>query len=70
MDLSMQSIVAGLVLGAVGMGYLSYGKKLSRPVHIGAGVALIVLPYFLTALLPLLIVSALLIALPLVLRWL
>ena len=39
------AVVLGVVLGILGFGYLSYGRKLQKLVPLGCGVGLLVLPY-------------------------
>ena len=58
MDLGGSSMLWGLMFGAVGSGYFMYGRKLQKPVPLGCGLALIVLPYFISGTLPLVIVGA------------
>jgi hypothetical protein len=53
------SLLLGLILGSIGMGYCLYGKKRGHLVAFGSGVGLIILPYAITN-------NALLIALALV----
>jgi drug/metabolite transporter (DMT)-like permease len=40
------SLFAGMIAGAVGVGYLAYGKKQGRFVPAICGILLIVYPYF------------------------
>lgn len=70
MNLDMNTIVLGLVLGCIGMGLFKNGKAGSKPLHIFAGLALMVVPYFIESTGTLLVVSGLLIALPLATHWL
>lgn len=46
MNLDVSSIVAGLVVSSLGFVLFSYGRKLSRPPHVIAGLLLMVFPYF------------------------
>jgi len=38
----------GLVLGIVGLGYFTYGKKAQKPLPLACGLGLMVFPYFVT----------------------
>jgi hypothetical protein len=38
--------VLGVVTGAIGMGYVVYGRKAGQPVAFLAGIGLMVYPYF------------------------
>lgn len=44
--MSESSLIWGVLFGAVGLGYFVYGKKQRAVVPLLAGVALMVLPYF------------------------
>jgi hypothetical protein len=48
--------MASLLFGLIGMGMFTYGRRASRMVPLGAGVALMVVPYFLTNLVLMLVV--------------
>jgi len=43
---SMNAILASVLIGSVGLGLFMYGKKQRRAPHIAAGVLLMVYPYF------------------------
>jgi hypothetical protein len=58
------SLVWSLVFGAIGTGYFMYGKKLQRAIPLGCGLGLIVVPYFVTGLLPLVAIGAVLCVVP------
>lgn len=62
MDLNL--LLASLIFGVVGMGMFIYGKNAGRMVPLGAGLGLMVVPYFITNLLALLAVCGGLMALP------
>ncbi len=62
----MTSIVFGIFAGAVGMGYLVYGRRQAKFVPAIAGILLCVYPYFLDSVLWLSVVGALLVAAPFV----
>ena len=40
------SLITSLILGCIGLGLFIYGKRQARYVHLTAGVALMVFPYF------------------------
>lgn len=46
--MSESSLIWGVVFGAIGLGYFVHGKKQRAVVPLLAGVALMVLPYFVT----------------------
>jgi hypothetical protein len=60
------ALMLSVLFGVVGMGFLMYGKKAGRPIPIIAGLALMVLPYFISSVLILLIVCAVVTATPFV----
>jgi hypothetical protein len=62
------TILLSLLFGAVGMAFLMYGKKMAALVPMLAGVALIVVPYFISNLIILALVGLALTAVPFVLR--
>ena len=46
MDLSASTLMADLFVSVIGMAYFRYGKKQERPVHVVAGIALMIVPIF------------------------
>ena len=62
----MTSIVFGIFAGAVGMGYLVYGRRQAKFVPAIAGILLCVYPYFIDSVLWLSVVGAVLVAAPFV----
>ncbi len=62
------SLMLILVFSAVGMGYFSYGKKQRHNVALVAGIALMVYPYFVTNVLPIILIGVVLMALPFVIK--
>ena len=58
----------GIVLGAIGMGYFTYGKQQRKIMPLISGVGLFVLPYFVDNLTLLLIGAFALMALPFVIK--
>ena len=61
--MSSTTLLLAVVLGAIGMAYLSYGKIRKQVIPMLGGVALMILPYFSTAV-SVGIVAVLLVALP------
>ena len=62
--MSESSLLWGVLFGAVGLGYFVYGKKQRAVVPLLCGVALMVLPYLISAVWPLFLVGAAIAALP------
>jgi hypothetical protein len=60
----MNSLLVGVVAGAIGMGYFIYGKRQTKVVPMVAGALLCIYPYFTDSLLWLSLVGLLLIAAP------
>lgn len=46
MSFDTPTLLAGLLVSSIGFVLLSYGKKMSRPPHLLAGLLLMVYPYF------------------------
>jgi len=65
MDLDANALLLSLAIGSVGLGFFVYGKKQGRLPQMAAGVLLLVYPYFISNLL----VMAAIGALVLVLMW-
>jgi hypothetical protein len=62
------ALMLSFVFGLIGSGMFMYGKRAGRPVPLGAGLGLIVIPYFIPNLIALLVVCCGLTALPWVFR--
>lgn len=58
------TLLWGVIFGSVGFGFFIYGRKQQAIVPLAVGVALFVAPYFISNLYLLLLVGAVLIALP------
>ncbi len=54
------SLWASLVVSSVGLVLSSYGKKMARPPQLVVGLVLLIYPYFVPALAPMLIVAGVL----------
>ncbi len=57
-------LVWGMLFGAVGLGFFSYGKKQKAVVPLLTGIALFAFPYFISNVYLLVIAGILLVALP------
>lgn len=62
------SLIIGVVTGAFGMAYFVYGKKQQQFVPLVAGIALCVYPYFVDNLVASLMIGAVLLAAPFIIR--
>jgi hypothetical protein len=60
--------MASFLFGMVGLGFFTYGKRAGRMIPLGAGIALMVVPYFVTNVLALILVGCALSATPWFLR--
>ena len=54
----------GLLYGSIGLGFFIYGRKQRAPIPLLCGIALMVFPYFVTNIVLLVAIGALLIAIP------
>ena len=64
MNFSTASLVWNVLFGAVGAGYALYGKKKQEPVPLLCGVGLMVFPYFVASTIWLVVIGAVLMAIP------
>ena len=62
------SLMLSMLFGTVGLGYLMYAKNAGRFAPAIAGVALMVVPYFISSVLVMVIACLALVAMPFVLR--
>lgn len=60
----MNSLIIGILAGAIGAGYFIYGKRQTRIVPMVAGVLLCVYPYFTDSVVWLLVIGVPLLAAP------
>ena len=60
----MNSLIVGVIAGAIGVGYFIYGKRQARLTPLLAGILLCVYPYFTDSLLWLSIIGLVLVAAP------
>ncbi|MFI5379764.1 MAG: hypothetical protein ACHRHE_10735 [Tepidisphaerales bacterium] len=66
--MEMNHLLLSLLFGTIGLGMFMYGKKTLRFVPLGAGLALMVVPYFISSLLALAGICVVLMALPWIIR--
>ena len=62
-------IYLGLIFGSIGLGYFVYGKKQKKMVSLASGIGLMVIPYGISNVMVLLLVSLALMALPYFVRY-
>jgi hypothetical protein len=63
------TLFLGVVLGAIGMGYLVYGKKQQKGIALLSGLILCIIPYFSLNTLLIIGISILVMALPFFVRY-
>ena len=68
MDLDTSSLVWELLFSSIGIGYFVYGKKQHHKLAMGAGIGLMVYPYFTPSLTALVLIGLMLIAIPVFLK--
>lgn len=61
---SSAQLIWGMVFGAIGLGFFVYGKRQKAAVPLTVGIALFIFPYFISNVFLLVIVGAVLVALP------
>jgi hypothetical protein len=61
---STAMIAWGLLFGACGIGYFTYGRRQGNKVALVAGLALMAFPYFVSSVLGMIMVGCVLLALP------
>ncbi len=61
---STSMILWGLVFGAIGIGYFTYGRRQGNKAALLAGLALMAFPYFVSSVLAMVVVGCLLLSLP------
>jgi hypothetical protein len=55
-------LIASLAISSAGFVLFSYGRKLVRPPQLVAGLAMLIYPYFIPSLIPMLVVAVVLVA--------
>ena len=58
------TLLFGLLFGAIGAGYIVYGRKQRRGVALLCGLALCAIPYFFDSVILVIVIGAVLMALP------
>ena len=66
---SASILLWSVLFSAIGMGYFIYGKRQQALVPLCTGLALCIFPYFMTSVTALLIVGAVLVAVPYFIRY-
>jgi len=61
-------LIWGMLFGAIGLGFFTYGKKQKAVVPLFAGIALFMFPYFISNVYMLVIVGVILVAIPYIVR--
>ena len=67
-EISASSLFLGLLFGSIGLGFFIYGRKQRAVIPLLCGVALMVVPYFISSTLLLFLVGAVLVAIPYLVR--
>jgi hypothetical protein len=62
--MDMNSLMFSLLFSSIGMGFMMYGKKMAAFIPMGAGLALMIVPYLITNLIILSVVGLILIVAP------
>lgn len=63
------TLIWGVLFGAIGLGFLTYGRRQSAIIPLVVGVSLLIFPYFMPNLYLLLAVGAVLVAIPYFIRF-
>ena len=66
--MSAALLLWGLLFGSIGLGFFMYGRKQRRVIPLVCGLALMILPYFVSGTITLVTVGIVLIAIPYVVR--
>lgn len=62
--LTTSSLLWGVLFGSIGLGFLIYGRKQRAVVPLVCGLALMIFPYFIANSIALVVIGAVLIAIP------
>lgn len=68
MDIS-PSLLLGVLLGSIGMGYIVYGKKQRKGMALFSGIALCIFPYCVSNIFLFVLIGLVLLALPFLIRY-
>lgn len=66
--MSASLLLWGVLFSSIGMGYFIYGKKQNATVPLVCGIALMIIPYFITSVMVMVLLCAALIAVPYFIR--
>jgi len=61
---STESTIFGMIFGAIGLGFFTYGKKQKAVVPLLTGISLFIFPYFVSNVYMLVVVGVVLVTLP------
>ena len=64
----MATLMWGMLFGCIGMGYIMYGRKQQNGIALVAGIALCGFPYFIPNTILMVIVGAILAAIPFIIK--
>ena len=66
--MSASLLLWGLLFSSIGMGYFIYGKKQNATVPLVCGIALMIIPYFISSVMVMVLLCAALVAVPYFIR--
>ena len=66
--MSTSLLLWGVLFSSIGLGYFIYGKKQNSTVPLVCGIALMIIPYFITSVMVMVLLCAALIAVPYFIR--
>lgn len=66
--LNASTLLWGVLFGSIGLGFFIYGRKQRAIVPLACGLALMVFPYFVSGSVPLVVIGAVLMAMPYFIR--
>jgi len=69
LSMNLSQLLWGVLFGSIGLGYFVYGKKQRAVVPFLCGIALMAFPYFVSSTVLLILIGAILSALPYFVRW-
>lgn len=67
--MSASLLLWGVLFSSIGLGYFIYGKKQNATVPLVCGLALMIIPYFITSVMVMVLLCAALIAVPYFIRF-
>ncbi len=66
--MSASLLLWGVLFSSIGLGYFIYGKKQNATVPLVCGIALMIIPYFITSVMVMVLLCAALVAVPYFIR--